>query len=50
MNEPFPDALNQRAFDHNKNLDCLIDFIETIIKYINTNGGWIESGWSIQPR
>ena len=46
INEPFPGALNWRAFDHNKHLNRLIDFIESIITYININCGWIVSEWS----
>ena len=46
VNQPFPDGLNWRVFDHNSNLDKLIDSILSIVDYVNDNGGWLITGWS----
>ena len=46
VNHPFPDGLNWRVFDHNSNLDKLIDSILSIVDYVNDNGGWLITGWS----
>ena len=39
LTEPFPNVLIWRAFDHNDNLDDLIDSIESIVKMVNGNSG-----------
>ena len=46
LNKPFPDGINWRVFDHNSNLDKLIDSILSIVDYVNDNGGWLITGWS----
>ena len=46
LNEPFPDAMTWRIFDHNDNLDSLINSVEAIVEMVNKNGGWIVTGWS----
>ena len=46
LTEPFPDAMTWRVFDHNENLDELINSIESIVDMVNKNGGWIVTGWS----
>ena len=46
LTQPFPDGVSWRDFDHNDNLDSLMNSVESIVHYVNGKGGWLVTGWS----